>query len=155
MKITIVSATLLCAFLFNSFGSFAQSDDEYMRFEGVGFSDWGVNYKGKMYHGISRKNTLIAQNCDCKEAEKLFQQARSKYLNGLSAYVITLPVGLSTAVIGMQYFLERESYAGMIGTTLLGVAISVPPIFVIRKSNVLGRKAVREFNKCIDSKGND
>ena len=156
MKITIGFATLLCAFLFNSLNSFAQSDDEYMRFESVGYGDWGINYKGKMYSGMSRKIPLIAQNCDCKEAEKLFQQARRKYLNGLSASVITIPVGLSVSLIGMYYFIDRGSSVGVIGTSLLGVAITVSPNFLlIWKSNVLGNKAVWEFNKCIDSKGND
>jgi len=150
MKITIGSATLLLAFLMNSVGSFAQSDDDYMRFESQG-ADWGVNYKGKRYTGLSKKNTLIAQNCDCKEAEKLFQLARSKYIKGLSAFVLTLPVGLYA---GLAFQNDGSDGSIIIGSVLGGMVISAP-YFVLRKSTILGNKAVREFNKCIDSKGKD
>jgi hypothetical protein len=159
MKITIGSATLLLAFLMNSVGSFAQSDDDYMRFESKGV-DWDVNYKGKRYTGLSKKNTLIAQNCDCKEAEKLFQLARSKYIKGLSAFVLTIPVGFYIVDPSILNGVSGGSFTGgsvnrmMIGA-VLGGAIIGSPIFVICKSNILGNKAVREFNKCIDSKGKD
>jgi hypothetical protein len=154
MKITIGSATLLLAFLMNSVGSFAQSDDDYMRFESQG-ADWGVNYKGKRYTGLSKKNTLIAQNCDCKEAEKLFQLARSKYIKGLSAFGLTLPVGFYLVDRNIQNGGSGGSFNRIMIGSVLGGAIAGAPFFVIWKSNILGNKAVREFNKCIDSKGKD
>jgi hypothetical protein len=150
---------LMMILLINHKDILAQKDDSYMRFEqGSYLGDWAVNYKGKMISGISKKNILIAKDCNCDEAVWLFELARKQYVNSLSLFAVTLPIG-SFSGIGLSMYLwsrsienESPSIGGLLGPMALGIGLGYSPVYLVKKSSISGNQAVREFNKCIDQK---
>jgi hypothetical protein len=121
-----------------------------MQFEGYGYGGWFISYKGKPYSGLNKKPEAIAKECNCDEAALLFKDSRKLYRTGIFSNLITAPIG---AVVVMYSSLFYESNPLLsVGGTLGGVAVISSPILVTAKSNLKGRSAVFEFNKCIESK---
>lgn len=130
----------------------AQSSESAMQFERY-FADWGIQYKGKPYSGISKTPGAIAKECNCDEAVLLFKKSRKQYINGLITLTVTLPIGLIGGTFGGVYsgtVLESPPLA--IISSVGGAAVGSSGFWVIRKSNLKGRSAVFEFNRCIESK---
>ncbi|MDP4602641.1 MAG: hypothetical protein NWS18_00420 [Schleiferiaceae bacterium] len=150
MKIKYLNFILLVCLTPNSV--WAQSYESAMQFESY-FADWGITYKGKPYSGISKTPGAIAKECNCDEAVLLFKESRKQYINSLITLSVTLPIGLIGGTFGGVYSgTVLESPALAIISVVGGAAVGSSGIWVIRKSNLKGRSAVFEFNRCIESK---
>jgi hypothetical protein len=150
MKIKHLSFIILLCVIPNSI--WAQTSESAMKFEGY-FSDWRIAYKGKTYFGFSKKPESIAKECNCDEAALLFKESRKQYINGLITMTITLPIGLIVGTAGAVYSLSvLESAPLAVVSSAGGVSVGSSGFFVVRKSNLKGRSAVYDFNKCIETR---
>ena len=147
MKIRYLFFIILFCIISNSV--WAQSSASSMQFEGYGYGDWRISYKGKPYSGLNKKPEAIAKECNCDEAALLFKDSRKLYRTGIFSTLITTPIGI---VVVMYSSLIYDYPLLAVGGTLGGAAVASSPILVTAKSNLKGRSAVFEFNKCIESK---